>query len=77
MDPDGSKPLFFVGSPHSMLGIQLLLKMVLFESFLGSRKVPKMGPQMDQKRDQKKREREREREKEKEKEKERARERMH
>ena len=38
MEPAGAKPLFFVGSPHSMLGICPVLRVVLFGSFLGSRK---------------------------------------
>ena len=69
------KPFFFVGSPQSMLGICPVLRAVLFGSFLGAHKVPKIGVPKWTKKGTKERERERESERERERESESERER--
>ena len=79
MEPGVRNPVFFVGSAHSMLGICPVLRVVLFRSFLGSRKVsengspngPKKGPKKKEKRERREeRERERERDRGRERERE-------
>ena len=53
MVQDGGNPASPRAVPHALVGITPLPRVLLFGSFLGSRKVPKMGAQMDPKRDRK------------------------
>ena len=53
MVQDGGNPAFSRAIPHAVVGITPLSRVLLFGSFLGSRKEAKMEPELDPKRDRK------------------------